>query len=341
MMRALEHWLVATADPQGPRHPLPSGRLRPRQLDSFLHAADWHGVLPAVAANLRAVAEQHGPERVVAADGDAALHLGDMLVAAQARLVARAGLSLALRRHLRDIMAAMAEHGLPAIVLKGAEFCDRLYAQPALRPFTDVDLLAAREVVPDVEAVLEALGYRPDPAPRRKHAEGYGERTWRLEGGVGAVEVHWDLVNSPPLRRRISVEFGDLQLETQDGVLRPTPASLLAIAAVHAAAGHRFDRLQTLCDVCQAARGAAGELDEDWLREFGRRTGSAGAMAAAFYLAGETLGEARCGELRVCLFGRMPSPGVRLLLSPGVVLRSRCPLPKLRRQLYRELLKRQ
>ncbi len=226
-------------------------------------------------------------------------------------------------------------------MLKGPDFADRLYPDPALRPFTDLDLLAPPAAVPQVEAALEAVGYRPEPAPKRKHAGGYGERAWRLpDAPTGAVEVHWNLVNSPPLRRRVSVEYDDLQLETADGAPRPTAASLLAVAAVHGATGHRFDRLQVLCDVCQAARGAAGELDEEWLAEFGRRTGASEVMATALHLAGRALGEPRCEELRGRLFGRRPGAATRLLLTPAVVLRSRRPLARLRRQLYRELLKR-
>ncbi len=331
-----EQWLLATADPAGPRLPLPAP-LHPRRLGAFWAAADRHGVLPAVAANLRALVCERGAACVCAEAGP----LEEMLASAEERLVTRTGLSLLLRHRLRAIASALGERGLRAVVLKGPQFADRLYPDPALRPFTDLDLLAAPAAVPQVEAALTAIGYRPEPAPGRKHAGGYGERAWRLpEAPTGAVEVHWNLVNSPPLRRRVSVEFADLQLEAADGAPRPTPASLLAVAAVHGATGHRFDRLQVLCDVCQAARGAAGEPDEGWLAEFGRRTGAAEVIATALYLAARALGEPRCEELRGRLFGRLPGAGSRLLLSPAVVLRSRRPLARLRRQLYREMLKR-
>ena len=336
-----EQWLLAMADPAGPRRPLPEGLLRPRELEPLWTAADRHGVLPAVVANLQAVVRDEGLSRVVAGEGAGAQCLEEMLSAAQERLVSRTGLSLMLRRQLQAILAALSERALPAIVLKGPDFCDRLYPQPALRPFTDIDLLAPPEAVPQMEAALAALGYRPEAVPGRKHEGAYGEQTWRLpDKPAGAVEVHWNLVNSPPLRRRVSVQFADLQLEQAGGALRPSASSLLAIAAVHGATGHRFDRLQVLCDVCQAARGAAGELDEGWLRDFGQRTGSAEVMATALWLAGEALGEPRCGELRERLFDRLPGTMSRLLLNPQVVLRSRRPLARLRRQLYRELLKR-
>jgi hypothetical protein len=347
--RIREQWLLSLADPMGPRQLLPDGRLCAAEPEPLWTEADRHGVLPALAANLQVVIREQGAERVLAGGPGGQERLEDALSAARARILARTGLSLMLRRQLRTIMPALAERGLPAVVLKGPDFCDRLYPEPVLRPFTDIDLLAPPEAVPQVEAALAALGYRAEPAPDRKHAEGYGERSWRLPDGAGGgvpamaagtVEVHWNLVNSPPMQKRVSVEFADLQLEGAGGAMRPTASALLAVAAVHGATGHRFDRLQVLCDVCQAARCAAGALDEGWLAEFGRRTGSAEVMATALWLAGEALGEPRCAELRERLFGRLPGPTVRLLLGPRVVLRSRRPLARLRRQLYRELLKR-
>ena len=339
--RVVEQWLLSLADPTGPRLPLPEERLRPQDLEPLWTAADRHGVLPALAANLQTVIREQGPERAVAGGPACHQRLEDVLAAVRARILARTGLSLLLRRQLQTIMSALAGRRLPAIVLKGPAFCDRLYPEPVLRPFTDIDLLAPPEAVPQVDAVLAGLGYRAEPAAGRKYTDGYGEQSWRLpDGTAGIVEVHWNLVNSPPLQQRVSVEFGDLQLDEAGGALRPTPASLLAIAAVHGATGHRFDRLQVLCDVCQAARGAAGALDEGWLGEFGRRTGSAEVLATALWLAGEALSERRCAELRERLFGRLPGPLARMLLSPQVVLRSRRPLARLRRQLYRELLKR-
>ena len=51
------------------------------------------------------------------------------------QMIVRTGLTLALRRQLAQIGAALAERRLPACVLKGPEFADRLYPSPALRPF--------------------------------------------------------------------------------------------------------------------------------------------------------------------------------------------------------------
>jgi len=326
--RAFDAWFLALADPSpGAACPAAPAAVDAAQLCEL---ADWHGVLPAVARNVR---------RLAAPPAGA----GEFLGQAQERLFRRAAFSLMLRKQLEPIAAAFAAAAIPALVLKGPEFADRLYAEPALRPFTDLDFLLPRDALGDAGAALARLGYRRDPEPRGKYPGDYGEETWRPDGPAsGAIELHWNLVNSPPLRRRCSVEFSDLASEpSQAGALpRATASSLLLTAAVHAAASHRFDRLQPLADVCQGARGAAGPVDAAWLVETARRTGSAFAFASALRLAGALFREPACSDLAARV---RPGAGgflARRLIAPRTVLHSRTLAAGIRRQLYRELLKR-
>jgi hypothetical protein len=338
-------WLLALCDPAGAAPELPGVRLRPPELAVLWLEARRHGVLPAVAANLRRTAAAAGHSRVVAGPPPEAVRAVETgLMVSKGALLNYTGLSLAIRGQQSRIAQALSAEGIPALVLKGAAFADRLYPAPHLRHFTDLDLFVPEEAVPEVDAALESLGYAPAPRPPLKYAEGYGERMWHPpdEGGAN-LEVHWDLVNSPSLRRHVSVRFRDMQLEAEvgpDGLARPTAASLLLIAAVHGALGHRFDRLQNLCDVCQAARGSAGRTDAGWLSETASRTGASLALTAALSLSGRALGEPACSEL----LGALDLPPVgrlwSLLLTPEVVVRSNEPVPRLRRQLMRELLKR-
>ncbi len=346
-LRRKTAWLLALTDPLGPRGPLPQSRLRAPEMDWLVREALRHGVLPACVTNLGNAADRFGAGRVVRSipGGPAAGKvLADALSEGRRMLRSQRALSLVLRRQLRQIGRAVASRSLPVTVIKGAEFADRLYPRPALRPFTDVDLLALHEAVPAVEHLLEGLGYRPVPAPDRKYARGYGERTWRLARGPGgAVEVHWNLVNSPSQRRAVSVRYGDLALaesRNEMGFTVASPASLLLVAAVHGALGHRFDRLQGLSDLCQAARGAAGEPDVAWLREACRRTGASAAMAAALHLGARALREPACSRLAERLGSAGPGRFCAMLVSPGVVVNSEGRLPKLRRQMLREALKR-
>ena len=66
------------------------------------------------------------------------------------------------------------------------------------------------------------------------------------------IELHGNLVHYPSLRRRTSFGLSEL-LEAGEGD-GEAPIALLATAIVHASLGHKFDKLQILVDVLQAAR---------------------------------------------------------------------------------------
>jgi len=344
----IESWLLALADPQGPRVELPAERIRHSRLHDLFELADRHGVLPAVFVNINRVIENKGTGRFLAASPRAnprRAALESALEKARGRLFRRIAFCLMLRKYSERIEAAFVERDIPAVVLKGPVFADRLYPEPGLRPFADIDLLVPRGALGDAARALERCGLTADAARPEKPAGPYGERTWRIPGEVGgAVELHWNLINCPSQRCAASVEFEDLQLDLarrKDGRLpQPTASSLLLIAAVHGAFSHRFDRLQLLCDVCQAARGVAGTIDVAWLARATGRTGSSTAVAAALALSAQALNEKACGELLRRLGRKTPLRFPRGVLTPRTVMRNSSRLSALRRGLFRELLKR-
>jgi Uncharacterised nucleotidyltransferase len=80
---------------------------------------------------------------------------------------------------------------LGALVLRGAVLAHAAYADPLLRPFTDIDLLVPEERVADAISILATYGYqraRPEPAP------GYDARVGKAvvlqhAGGV-VIDLH-------------------------------------------------------------------------------------------------------------------------------------------------------
>ncbi len=334
MLNQIHSLLLTLADPRGPAGIIALAPPKPSKFRQLLELADRHGVLPIVMENLkhltgRATEPWHSFQPDPAA-----------WEWAQERMRRRTGLSLVLRRQAGELTVRLLEAGLPVIVLKGCDFADRLYPHPSLRPFTDVDLLVPERVLPQARQVFKAMGYQPVAVPM-KHATGYGEESWHrpnLPGGT--VEIHWNLVNSPSLRRALSVTYDDLQLETHQGKPRPGAAALLLIAAVHGVASHGIDRLQPLGDVVQSVRGTAGVLDEAWLTRAVPRTGTERALATALALAHKIYGESDCLNLMRRLgIERRAWPG-KLLLTRGVVLRAHAARDSFRRQLLREFLKR-
>jgi len=334
-------WLLALSDPSG-RRALPAHSLPVRRWAQLCDLADRHGVLPAVAANIKRELATDGVARLATGD-DAGSALEKVLNDVRRRLVARTALTLAIRGQIQEIAAAFVAASVRATVLKGADFSDCLYPDPSLRPFTDLDLLVPREEVASAERILSELGYTACEAGM-KYESGYGERSWRRpDRREGTVEVHWNLVNSPKLRRGLDLAWNDLAFADDsrpDGTMvRPTASSRLLIAAVHAAASHGFDRLQLLYDVSLAAAGRGGPLDVEWLAAAARRTGAALALTVSLSLSARLLAEPACSALRRQL--RLPGWGSwAILLDRGVVLRGHASQDSYRRQLFRELLKR-
>ena len=332
-------WLSVLADPQcSDVRELPQP-LSAEELRSLLVMGEVHGVLPAVVGNMRKIAQNRDSGSIVAADagksGQAVL--AEAFDDVQVKLRHSAALCLLLRQQAREITSALGDEGIPVTVIKGAECADRLYPHPSDRRFTDVDLLVSTAAFQAAEAVMGVLGYLPKDTSM-KYDSGYGESCFVRRGQPGGVvEIHWNLVNSPTLRRGISVAYEDLQLDS-DG--RLTPASLLLIAAVHGAASHSFDRLQLLCDVCQAARGAAGQVDIDWLSAATRRTGSCLAVTAALDLAGRTFTAPECGQVLEQLKLPRQSGIWKLMMTPAMVLRAHATLDSPRRSIFRQMLKR-
>jgi hypothetical protein len=338
-MSRLHVWLLALSDPDGrrdiPRHPLAADRWA-----SLCELADYHGVLPAVAANARRAATMHGVGRLIAGE-NAGETMVRTLSTARRRLIDRSVLSLAIRGQTREIVAAFRTAGRPVAVLKGADFADHLYPDPSLRPFRDLDLLVPRAAMDDAEGTISRLSY-VSCEPSMKYAGGYGERRWiRPNRHEGAVEIHWNLVNSPTIRRGVTLSWEDLALETdpQDGMIRPTAPARLLIAAVHAAAGHGFDRLQPLYDICLASRRCEAPADIHWLSETAERIGAHLPLTASLALCRRLFDEPACTRLQRAM--GLPRRGTwSVLLTPGTILRGHARFDSVRRQIFREMLKR-
>jgi len=342
--RRLHSWLVALADPEG-KAPVPSAALYPDRFVRLWSLAEHHGVLPAVIANARRLADAKGAGSIVrpSKDGRSSSELFSAgLARARRQAFRQSAATLAMRHQLAELAEAFGRRGVPVVVIKGVDFAERLYPSYALRSFGDIDLLVPERSLEEAEAVLKKLGYAPASGDM-KYGAGYGETGFRRDDRASAtVEVHWNLVNSPTVRRGVSVRYEDLQLLCSAGQAddppKPSPASLLLIAGVHAAAGHAFDRLQLLCDICQAARQRAGRIDFDWLGKAVRQTGSGLALSLGLALAGRAFNEPEC--LRACRLLELPRAlTARFLVTPEVVLRCHQYADSWRRQAFRELLK--
>jgi hypothetical protein len=321
---------------------LPAPLLTAEQAVSVLSLAAAHGVTGTVLAHLRRGLPGGGGPPLVALGAE--VELAPILDRAVRDWFGTVGACLGMRAEGRRIVDALLAASVPALPIKGADFADRLYPEPAQRAFRDIDVLVGRSDFARAEQIVEQLGYRPLGAPL-KHAEGYGQSGWQSSTAERwSVEVHWNLINSPAQRRHSSLQLEDLQLQPPRPSTATTalasPASLLLIAAMHAAHSHRFDRLQHLCDVRQICRGAAGPLDDDWLKAAAVRCGAAASLSAALDVTARVLGSvsARRVQQRLGLTGGRLT--WRLFADSQSLLYPQRTVSRFRRVALREWLKR-
>ncbi|HXJ23367.1 MAG TPA: nucleotidyltransferase family protein [Polyangia bacterium] len=137
-----------------------------------------------------------------------------------------------------ECVRALKLEGVPAIVLKGLDYGERLYEAPGTRPTADVDLL-----IPGTErcrafGVLDRLGFEPRAAAPGFDEPDYHEVAWTR----GSVEIDLHMALAPLVRCRI-----DYQAVWRDAVplrLGETDAQALSIPhavvfqALHMAIDH-------------------------------------------------------------------------------------------------------
>ncbi len=337
-----EHWLLSLSDSEGLPPSLPKNRLKPKDVIALCELAHAHGVLPVVLGHVERLLKEE-PGRLLI-NPDAASDVSPALNLSRECSAKRAAISMFLTAETQRLVKELATAGIPAVVLKGADFATRLYARPALRFFGDVDLLVRSEHRKDADDVLIKLGYKIVPTHLKHAAEAYAEVQYQHPAMPGAtVEIHDNLVNSPTVRRGVSVRLEDLPLERdRNGLWRPSPAGLLVIAAVHGAASHGFDKLQHLCDITQAARERAGAIDEASLRECVRKTGAGFCLATGLNLAMRAFGDRAITRWVEQIRPTGPVWLGRWLITPETVVTARGPRRRhgsWRRQTLRHLLK--
>ncbi len=339
----VHEWLIALCDPQGTGE-LPARRLELAGFARLLTLAAEHGVAPAVCRNLDRLISAAGWESLLSNHEVAEKRelAATALAAAKREWLQFIATTLHLRQAAERLLAHLAQHSLPAAVVKGEDFADRLYPQPALRPFRDIDLLLPREAFELSAPHMEALGH-VRVASGERHDSGYGEQTWdSISLPRVRVDMHWNLINSPSQRRASSLAFDDVNWAQcpRTGRLRASAGSMLLIATVHAVLGHRFDRLQHLCDIRQICRGAAGALDPTELAETALRCGVAASLCGGLAVTANLLHDPHCEALLAEL--RLPRHRTRwkLLVDRGTLLEPYTGPHKLRRTLVREWMKR-
>lgn len=154
------------------RQPAPFEELSPAARDELLSAAVRHGLLAAVAGRLP--------------PGDPGLRRRFERLAAGARLR-----DARLREVLEEVLAALAAASVLPVALKGPILADRIYADPALRAATDLDLLVPEDQLERSVAVLLGLGFRRGSAMVDAYQRRHLHHLQLLRSPGPDVELHF------------------------------------------------------------------------------------------------------------------------------------------------------
>ena len=200
--------------------------------------ADWN-LLPSIAQGEGAAPLLYSILERAASDGQPVS--GILQPAAKAVLAqsyyASAAFNALLCRELDGILAALTHAGVPVILLKGAALIKTIYADPAERPMSDLDLLVRRIHIRPAVRALQAAGYQRlmDNYIR------YHVLLLDRQAGRVSVELHWSLVLNDQ-RFPALIDWFWRQSEPLDPanplVLTLTPTAQLLYLAAHLALQH-------------------------------------------------------------------------------------------------------
>jgi hypothetical protein len=207
--------------------------------------------------------------------------------------VQAAGAALAqllLTNALEEALLALEGAGIPVVVLKGPYVASRFYPEPALRPYSDVDIMVRPEHQAAVGEVCAKLGYVVEEDHGGEDAAHPGTSESQFE----TLYIHRDS------RLKLDVHYDHLQLGLRprdlDGFWRrcrawpflrahplvPSDGDLFIALAVHLHR-HGFNRLLWLKDLDLMIRGA--DLDWAWLRATAKAEGVSASFKYCLVLA--------------------------------------------------------
>ncbi len=232
--------LVRAAAPPGTHvHPVPTNRASVRW-EQIVRMAEWHRLSALLWRYL------HHEGRDLSAPSGV---LGDLRRVAAATTVR----NLIRQEELDRVLAALAEVGIPAMLLKGTALIETVYPNIGMRPMADIDILVPRGAVKNAHGAVEALGYAVWGVKLGRHDDSHLSRHHHhyplVRQGV-TVELHHHITAGRP-------EFDIAGFWERAGPgagqvvhLLPAPEDLLLHVAIHFAA----DRVARLdCGLGQLA----------------------------------------------------------------------------------------
>lgn len=199
-------------------------------------------------------------------------------------------------RHTSRMAAALVEHGIPVMLLKGMHLARFVYAQPAMRGMADIDIMVPRDRLAAAERIFVESGYGPLPRPNIDEFCTWSNHLAKLsKPGEPVFEIHWG-IERPTSPFAIDIE--GLWARSRTATLEGVPVHLLSFEdlllhlALHSSYHHRFDRsaFQGLVDIHTVIVRHGEEIDWLTLADRAVEWKAAGFLYATLRLVREVLG---------------------------------------------------
>ena len=146
--------------------------------------------------------------------------------------------STLFEQSVREILLRFGKEGIEVILLRGLVLGETVYGDPALRPFSDIDLLIRKQDLARAREVLFDLGYRPPPyaLDDRYFERNHLHLQYLKREGEVVTEIHWALDHKYTVFNVNYAEiFGDAivgQVVGVEALLMP-PENLLLSLCIH------------------------------------------------------------------------------------------------------------
>jgi hypothetical protein len=168
---------------------------------------------------------------------------------------------------LLDLIEMFGECDILAVPYKGPALAMYLYGTVAFRRCNDLDILVARDDVPQARILLENAGFVPlhptTPASRKFLLQKRHSEIFRQDSGV-IIELHWAFAKQ---RGLFPMDLDILRPRLQEMTLAGSrvkmfsPEDQLLILCVHGA-NHLWSRLEWLCGIAELIRNDSLEWQE-------------------------------------------------------------------------------
>jgi len=184
-----------------------------------------------------------------------------------------------LRQGLVESVSRLAKKGISCVVLKGMHLAVELYNNPGYRTVGDIDLLVAREDIPEALAILAEMGLKTRDKKDDKIFEVFGENTeWSLgefilkTDGDLYLDLHWHLLPIVWLRPFYKIKMDDfwqdlrpIHMGEYSGAYQLSPTHNLIYLCVHLGL-HGLGSIRRLLDIDLFVRKLGSDPEWDWAK---------------------------------------------------------------------------